>query len=126
MNIQIIKYIIMGILTTIINIISFYFFDKIFSYQIANTIAFILSIIFAYITNKIYVFQSENYKLRELIREVSMFFLSRGLVYILDILLMIFLIEILNTNKLFSKITTNIVVVVINYIISKYIIFKEA
>lgn len=125
MNIQIIKYIIMGMLTTIINIISFYFFDKIFSYQIANTIAFILSIIFAYITNKTYVFQSENYKLRELIREISIFFLSRGLVYILDIFLMICLIEVLNINKLFSKVVTNIFVIVINYIISKYIIFKK-
>ena len=53
-------YLIFGILTTIVNIVSFFLFNKLFDYKLSNIIAFILAIVFAYITNKIYVFESKK------------------------------------------------------------------
>ena len=53
-------YLIFGILTTIVNIVSFFLFNKLFNYKLSNIIAFILAIVFAYITNKKYVFESKK------------------------------------------------------------------
>ena len=56
-NKEAILYIVFGVLTTIINLISYYFFSNIITinYLISNTIAWIISVIFAYMTNKLYV-----------------------------------------------------------------------
>ncbi|MGL5351945.1 MAG: GtrA family protein [Clostridium sp.] len=125
MNKEVIKYLLAGILTTILNIFIFYMFNRISSYQIANSIAFIISIIFAYIVNKIYVFNSRSWEFKILTKEFYIFFLSRVGTYILDILFMLFLIEKINIKQLFSKILTNIVIIMLNYIMSKYIFKKN-
>lgn len=49
---EIFLYLIFGILTTIVNIVSFFVFNKLFNYKLSNIIAFILAIVFAYIMNK--------------------------------------------------------------------------
>ena len=62
-------YLIFGILTTIVNIVSFFLFNKLFNYKLSNIIAFILAIVFAYITNKKYVFESKKEEKTEIIKE---------------------------------------------------------
>ncbi len=52
------------------------------------------------------------------------FFGFRFLTYLVDILVMILLIEVLSINELWAKIWTNVIVLVLNYVFSKWIIFK--
>lgn len=118
-------YLIFGILTTIINIVSFFLFNKLFSYKLSNTIAFILAIVFAYITNKKYVFESKKEEKTEIIKEFIFFIVSRLFTFVLDMLLMVLFIEGLFVNVLISKVLVNVVVIILNYILSKKLVFKK-
>ena len=114
-------YIIAGVLTTIVNFIVYYamlFMD--IDYKISNTAAFIISVIFAFIINKKYVFLSDKSYLKEFIK----FSVGRLFTYALDIGTMIVLIEMFSVSEYMAKLWTNILVIISNYIISKFWTFK--
>ena len=117
-------YILFGILTTLVNIITYLFFTRIFgiNYLISNIIAWILSVLFAYFTNRIWVFESRN---ANIIKEISLFFGGRLFSGIVDVGFMYVFIEILSINDFISKIIIQILVIILNYLISKLIVFKN-
>lgn len=119
---EIVLYLIFGIATTIINIVMFNMLRRIdFNILISNTIAWFISVLFAYMTNKRYVFESKN----EDKSEIFLFFSSRFFSLILDNICILLLIKVLLINELYSKIFINIVVIIINYLLSKLVVFKE-
>ena len=62
---KIINYIIFGIVTTAVNVVTFYILDKLkVEYKINTTISNFISIIFAYVTNKIFVFESKDWEMK--------------------------------------------------------------
>ena len=117
-------YIVFGILTTLVNIITYLFFTRIFgiNYLISNIFAWIVSVLFAYVTNRIWVFESRN---ANIIKEISLFFGGRLFSGIADVGLMYVFIEILSVNDFISKIIIQILVIILNYLISKLIVFKN-
>ncbi len=121
---EVVLYIIFGVLTTLVNIMSYLFFAKICGINnlLSNIMAWFFSIIFAYVTNRILVFESKNEKI---LHEFALFITGRGLSGILDSLLFYVLVISLMFNDVISKIFINIIVVIINYVLSKKIIFKE-
>ena len=123
-NKEVVLYIIFGVLTTLVNIMSYLFFAKICGINnlLSNIMAWFFSIIFAYVTNRILVFESKNEKV---LHEFALFITGRGLSGILDSLLFYILVVSLMFNDVISKIFINIIVVIINYVLSKKIIFKE-
>jgi len=123
-NKEVVLYIIFGVLTTLVNIMSYLFFAKIcgINILISNIMAWFFSILFAYVTNRILVFESKNEKV---LHEFALFITGRGLSGILDSLLFYILVVSLMFNDVISKIFINIIVVIINYVLSKKIIFKE-
>lgn len=124
---KVINYIIFGIMTTAVNVITFYILDKLkIEYKINTTISNFISIIFAYVTNKIFVFESKSWEIKFIVKEMTKFFLSRLGTYFLDIFSMCIFVEIFLFNNMISKILANILVVVANYILSKFYIFREA
>ncbi|WP_430743267.1 GtrA family protein [Bacillus atrophaeus] len=120
-------YIIMGIFTTVVNISSFYILVEILDtdYKTATVIAWILSVLFAYITNKIYVFQQKTSDMRSLMRELTAFFSVRLLSLGIDLGMMILLVSQFHTNETLAKILDNVVIVAVNYIASKWLVFKK-
>lgn len=126
---EIINYIIFGILTTLISLLTYYILTTPIlnpynqkELQIANTISWIISVTFAYITNKLYVFNNKN-KIN--IKEITKFYTSRLTTLLIDIILMhIFVIK-LNFNDKIIKLINQIIVIILNYIISKLLIFKK-
>ncbi|MBW6410270.1 GtrA family protein [Clostridium weizhouense] len=126
LNSEGIKYIIFGVLTTLINIISYLFLNKLgIQYVISNTIAFILSILFAFITNKIYVFKSRTWNFKLITREIIAFLGSRLATFIVDTVLLMLLVEIMIMNDFIAKCIVNIIVIILNYVLSKFIVFKK-
>jgi len=113
-------YLIFGILTTIVNIVSFFVFNKLFNYKLSNIIAFILAIVFAYIMNKMYVFESKRKEKLETIKEFIFFIGSRLFTFITDMILIVLFI-----NILISKIIVSIIVIILNYILSKKLVFRK-
>lgn len=122
------NYLVFGVLTTLVNIVSFALLDKWlgFDYKLAATIAWILSVVFAFITNKLYVFQSRTADIGAVVREFVSFVFFRGLSYLLDIGTLIVLVELFHVDSVIAKIAANVLVVVFNYFASKYVIFKTS
>lgn len=125
-NKEIIKYLIFGILTTLVNILCFYILDKInIDIYINNTISWIVSVIFAFITNKLYVFESKSLDIKTIFKEGTSFLGARIFSYFVDMGTIYLLFDGLRINKLISKIVSNIIVIIINYIFSKFIFKKK-
>ncbi|GAA0071206.1 GtrA family protein [Clostridium sardiniense] len=122
-----ILYIVFGVLTTAINIISFFLFTRVFEMGLlaSNIGAWIASVIFAFVTNKIYVFDSRNYSLKVVTKELVDFTISRGATGILDMGLMYLFVSVIHMEDMVSKIIINIIVIILNYVLSKLYVFKE-
>lgn len=125
---EIIKYLIFGILTTIINLLTYYLLvyaifnpNNPLELQITNIISWFISVAFAYITNKKYVFNSQN---KNITKEILKFFSSRISTLLLDIILMFTFVTILNLNDKIIKIVVAIIIIILNYILSKLLVFK--
>lgn len=124
---SIISYGFFGICTTLINIISYYLFSHIFKFSVSKStiIAWLVSILFAFVTNKIWVFKSKKWDNKTLIKEGTSFFVCRFLTGVLDLLIMIIFVNFMHLNDLIIKVLSNVLVIIINYIASKLIIFNN-
>ena len=125
---EIINYLFFGGCTTIVNFISYYIPARIIGIDevISNSIAWCISVLFAYVTNKIFVFSSKKENLVGILKEMFSFIFARLFKGALcDIGLFALMINILGINDIVSKITTQILVVILNYVLSKLVIFKK-
>ena len=124
---DIVPYAIFGILTTIINIVVYLFFAHILKKEImlSTLAAWFLSVLFAYVTNRKWVFHSGVLTFSNIIREAVAFFICRLATGIADILIMFIFVNIFHFNDLFIKIISNIAVIILNYVASKWIIFNH-
>ena len=92
---------------------------------ISTVIAWIVAVIFAYVTNKLWVFESKSCEKQVLAKEILAFFVCRILTGVLDIVIMAVFVDILHFNDMVTKIVSNVVVIILNYIASKFFIFKR-
>lgn len=124
---DIVPYAIFGILTTIINIVVYLFFAHILKKEImlSTLAAWFFSVLFAYVTNRKWVFHSGVLTFSNIIREAVAFFICRLATGIADILIMFIFVNIFHFNDLFIKIISNIAVIILNYVASKWIIFNH-
>lgn len=123
---EIFKYILFGVLTTVVNIAVFFLFDTVlnFSYIIANAISIIAAILFAFFTNKKYVFKAKSQSWKLAFKEFYLFVGLRSVSGLFDMLSMWMLVDFMNLETNLSKILTQFIIVVLNYIFSKLYIFR--
>ena len=117
-----------GVGATVINIVSYRVLANIFGkkyFLIANIIAWILAFIFAFITNKLFVFESKSWEAQIAMKEFVGFLSARLATGILDTVLMWLFVSVISLDDTLSKIIINILVIIINYIASKFFIFKK-
>ena len=126
---EIVNYLIFGFLTTVISLGTYYLLtmtilnpNNPIELQITNVISWIVAVNFAYFTNRKYVFNSKN---KKIFSEMIKFYLARIASLLIDMLLMYILVSKLKYNDKIMKIIVQIVVIVMNYIFSKVIIFKK-
>ena len=126
---EIIAYLIVGVLTTIVSLVSYYLVTITFldpnnpiELQIANIISWILAVAFAYFTNRKYVFESKE---PNKLKEATKFVASRLVTLGLDMLTMFIMVSVLDINDKLSKLVSQVIVIVGNYLISKLIVFKK-
>lgn len=122
-----ILYIVFGILTVVINILSYLFMTRFFALNIiySNLIAWIIAVVFAYVTNKFFVFKSEIVEIRFLIKEFISFVSCRIGSLFVEIIIIYIGVDYFHIGDFEVKIFTNLVVIVLNYLLSKLIIFKK-
>lgn len=121
---ELILYVVFGAFTFFVNLISYFFFANMLgiNYLVSNAIAWFLSVLFAYITNRIWVFESKS---PNILKEMSLFFGGRIFSGVVDMLLMYTFIDLLVFDSSISKIIVQIIVIILNYIFSKLIVFKN-
>ena len=138
---EIILYGVFGVITTLANLIAFFVADFILGqdlYLVSNAIAWITGVIVAYVTNKLWVFNSKSWKFKVLLKEIPEFVGARlfsfgveeaGMWLFVDVIgfgeksLNVFGFVI--TGVVITKFLLSVLVVVINYFFSKFIIFKK-
>lgn len=116
-------YVVFGTLTTIVNVVVYFALEYIgVNYIISNIIAWFLSVLFAYVTNRIWVFESKS---PDILKEMVLFFSGRIFSGVLDTALLYLFVDILTLGNTFSKIAVEIIITILNYLLSKLIVFKD-
>ncbi len=145
-NRETVLYLVFGVLTTVVNFGVFKCFDLAFEQLftvdltlLTNVIAWVASVAFAYVTNKLFVFESKSWKAAVLKKELPSFITARlfslgveelGLLIFVTILgFDSFVLDVFGITaiggKMLVKIGLAVVVVAMNYVFSKFFIFKK-
>lgn len=124
---EIINYIVFGIFTTVVNYICYLFFTRVLyiSVVVSTIIAWVLAVLFAYVTNKKFVFESNGFNIYRIIKEMTSFFSLRIVSGIFEIVCMYVFVAVMNFNDILIKLIVNVVVIILNYIFSKCLVFKN-
>ena len=125
---EIINYLVFGGLSTVVNFVTYYITARIIGIEevTSSGISWFCSVLFAYITNKLFVFESKSNSKKEFFKEMISFFLARIASGILcDVGTFALMVKVFNVNDIIAKIVTQIMVVIVNYVFSKLIIFKK-
>ena len=121
---ELILYVVFGAFTFFVNVIVYFVFEDLLgvNYLISNIIAWFLSVLFAYVTNRIWVFESKS---PNILKEMVLFFSGRIFSGVLDTALLYLFVDILTLGNTFSKIAVEIIITILNYLLSKLIVFKD-
>ena len=124
---EFILYILFGILTTIVNIGSFYIMTNYIHLEenLSNVISTIIAVLLAYFTNRKLVFNSQAISFNEKLNEFSKFILGRVTTMIIEFIGFSLLFDILHIQELISKTIITIFVIILNFFISKFFAFKN-
>lgn len=123
---EVIFYAIFGVLTTLVNLVSFFILTHLnLDENLSNVIAIILAVLFAYFTNRKLVFNSTAVTFKENLKEFYKFILGRAFTMIVEIIGFYLLFSILGIQELISKLVISIVVIILNFFISKFFAFKK-
>lgn len=126
---EIINYLIVGLLTTVVSLATYFVCTSTFlnpqnkiELQIANIISWIFAVTFAYFTNRIFVFKSKE---KNVIKEASTFVGSRILSLLMDMFTMFIIVSVLHLNDKIGKLVSQVIVTIANYVLSKIFVFKK-
>ena len=125
-NKSVLLYLFFGGCTTLISIGSFILFDSYCQMNelIANVLSWICAVSFAYITNRVWVFASKVTG-KKVLREMVSFFSGRLVTLGLEELILFVFVTILSFNSIIIKIAGQILVLLLNFFISKFMVFKH-
>lgn len=127
---ELINYLIIGILTTVISLATYYLLtltildanNKVYL-QIANIISWLASVTFAYFTNRKFVFKVKN---KSNIKECLNFYISRISTLLIDMIIMYIFVSRLKFDNKIVKLIAQVAIIILNYILSKFIVFKSS
>ena len=124
---EIILYVFFGGLTTLVNYVSYFALTRALQadYMVSNILAWFLSVLFAYLTNRSWVFASKAHGVWPLFLETLLFFAARVFSGVLDTLILYVFYDRLSFSDIPVKIAGGVVVIVVNYILSKWVVFGK-
>ena len=126
---EIVNYLIVGILTTMVSLGVYYICVLIFlnpenaiQLQVANIISWVAAVTFAYFTNRKFVFES---KPPDMLKEASAFVGARVATLLMDMLCMFIMVTCMGLSDKIAKLVVQLIVTVANYIFSKIFVFRK-
>ena len=127
LTVEVFLYLVFGVLTTIVNIGTFAILTSLCGLEenLSNVIAITLAVLFAYFTNKGLVFNSTASTFLEKLFEFTKFMLGRLFTMFIEFTGFYLMFNILGIHKLISKTIVTIIVIILNFFISKFFAFKN-
>lgn len=124
---SVIAYVFFGVCTTAINIAVYCLFYMLLGISNipATCLAWFFAVLFAFYTNKVYVFDSKSFRYSLFVRELLLFYFCRLLTGGIDIGIMYVTVDVLHLNAPVSKAASNVIVIITNYIASKFLVFSH-
>ena len=124
---DIIPYAFFGVLTTVVNMVVYWVAAHPLglSVMVSTVIAWIAAVLFAYVTNRKWVFHSQAKGTKEIVQEIVSFFACRLATGVVDWACMFIFVDLLHFNDVIIKAAANVLVIILNYIASKLVIFKH-
>ena len=124
---DVIPYLFFGVCTTLINVIAYWLMAHPFNIgtMLSTLVAWFIAVVFAYVTNRKWVFCSKANSRKEKLEEFGSFFACRIGTGIIDWIIMFLFVDIIGFNDVIIKFFANVIVIVLNYIASKFIIFNR-
>lgn len=129
---EIISYLFWGVMTTVVSWGTYSLFVLLLkSVGIANALSWVCAVLFAFVTNKLWVFQSSGWSLPVVLPEIWKFFASRIATGVLEIVGVPFLVgiginqRILGIEGMFAKVLVSVIVIILNYVLSKLLVFRK-
>lgn len=126
---QLLRYIVVGGMTTAVSLASYYlctigFLNPQEPVQLmaANTISWICAVSFAYVANRKFVFESKS---NDIMKEMLTFFGARVSTLLIEMICMTVMVNLLNWNDRISKFAVQFIVLALNYIFSKMFVFRN-
>lgn len=123
-NSDAVRYVFFGGCTTMVNLVSFYLMRKAgIELNTANVISIILAVLFAYVVNSKYVFRDSCERLSDHFRPFCKFIGARSATMLVELGGVWLLVDVLGMGDMPGKFITQFVVLVLNYIFSKFFVF---
>lgn len=124
---QFLLYALFGGLTFVVSVMSYGFFCTLLAFNelFSNLLSWILAVSFAFFTNRIWVFQSPTNTSREFFHQLLKFFSSRLATLGVEEIILLLFVTIMRLPNMLVKIAAQIIVIILNYILSKKVIFTS-
>lgn len=122
---ELIRYGLVGLSTTIINLAVYHIFLLFFDYRIANLVALVTSKVYGYFANKKIVFCSKTHGLKAFVLEAIRFIFARGITAVIDYFGLIIAVDVMSFDKVLSKYGIQIIVIILNFFMGKYMVFNK-
>lgn len=124
---SVILYLFFGGCTTLINIVCYFCFYRILGVSnfMSTVIAWVVGVLFAFVTNSKYVFESKAAGYKEKLYEMASFYGCRLMTGVMDVAIMLIAVDWMGWHDLLWKVISNVLGIIINYVASKYVIFKD-
>ncbi len=124
---DVIPYLFFGVCTTLVNMVVYWLMAHAAhaGTMVSTVIAWVAAVLFAYLTNRKWVFHSEAKGAAEIAKEAGYFFACRLGTGVLDWVCMYVFVDLLRFNDVVIKFLANVLVIVLNYVFSKFVIFKK-
>ena len=124
---DILVYLVFGVLTTVVNYLIYLPCYNLLNLSAAgsNAIAWVGAVIFAYLTNKPFVFRSHDWSMKTVAPELAKFVGCRVGTGLMETAILFVSVDWLRGNGNIWKLVTSVLVVVLNYIGSKLLVFRK-
>lgn len=121
---SVIRYVFFGGCTTLVNLVSFFLLRKLkIALNTANLISIIVAVLFAYVVNSRFVFQDICETLKDHIQPFCKFISARLVTMVIEIAGVWLFVSVLHMNDMFGKFITQFLVLILNYIFSRFFVF---
>lgn len=127
-NTELVAYLFAGVATTAVNYVVYFLATRLLGLGVmpGTWTAWVIAVLFGYVVNKAFVFRSHCDSLGALAREAASFFAMRLVSLGMETAIMFVTVELLHFNDLVMKLLTNLLVILLNYVFSKLVIFKKS